>query len=597
MDDLSPHENRLDKLTAQVQLLTTRMDELSRRVDALSTHVRAGPTPWPDGDRHPIGVASPTGFNPAVFLSNLAIVCFLLVIALVLRTIVDNGIIQQHLGSLIGIGYAGLLMALGYYRYATTRRRAPVYVICGAVLLFSILFETHARFAVFSAEFAYAMLGFTMIAMTALGMRLGAYTPICVGILGASAVGILLQFPNSTFLYLAALLFLGCAAAFVVSQAPSCRWLPWSEFGLLLFFWLTWSIKLRQSLLVDSAVPPHLAQAWFLPTVAVFAVAYVLMALWGPFNSEWKMGWFETALPSLNAAWAYAAARSITLPVYKDGFSLGLWGVAGAALLLVLAAIIDLRGVKSVRASSAFVAAGLLLLAAALPAMLESTLAVLLTWSTVTLIVGVAATYRRNRPTRLLTFIFQIYIVLVAVGSGALMTTQSQHYSRIAAALALAGMGLLHLFMRPNWVRHPATGRWQLLDATERFDVVLLVAATLYSLMAARLLLFVVLAALGLESGHVFQCGQSILINVFALLLMGIGIAFTSFELLVLAAVLAAAGAGKVFGYDMFFTSGMPLVLSVLSFAVAAAVGSAVWTWWQRHGPGHTEVEAEIVKT
>jgi hypothetical protein len=52
--------------------------------------------------------------------------------------------------------------------------------------------------------------------------------------------------------------------------------------------------------------------------------------------------------------------------------------------------------------------------------------------------------------------------------------------------------------------------------------------------------------------------------------------------MLTLAVVLATAGAVKVFGYDFWFTHGLPLVLSVLSFGLAAAVGSLVWKQWER---------------
>ena len=72
------------------------------------------------------------------------------------------------------------------------------------------------------------------------------------------------------------------------------------------------------------------------------------------------------------------------------------------------------------------------------------------------------------------------------------------------------------------------------------------------------------------------------LINAFALLLMGLAVACTGVELVFLAFIFALAGAGKIFGYDLWFTSGVPLVLSVSSFAVTAALGSLLWTRWQR---------------
>jgi hypothetical protein len=53
-------------------------------------------------------------------------------------------------------------------------------------------------------------------------------------------------------------------------------------------------------------------------------------------------------------------------------------------------------------------------------------------------------------------------------------------------------------------------------------------------------------------------------------------------ELIVIAAIIAVIGAGKVFILDLFGIKGVPLVLSVFSTGVVAAFGSVVMGRWQK---------------
>jgi hypothetical protein len=57
-----------------------------------------------------------------------------------------------------------------------------------------------------------------------------------------------------------------------------------------------------------------------------------------------------------------------------------------------------------------------------------------------------------------------------------------------------------------------------------------------------------------------------------------------SAELKWVGVAVTAAGGGKVFLYDLFKVRGVPGVLSVLSFVIAAAFGSWVLSRWQRTG-------------
>src|SRR5665811_2235615 len=77
----------------------------------------------------------------ASLFPRLATLCFLMVIALILRTITDNGLVNPLLGMGLGMGYAAALMVAGWYQYRRHSSLAPVFVACGAILMSSIVVE------------------------------------------------------------------------------------------------------------------------------------------------------------------------------------------------------------------------------------------------------------------------------------------------------------------------------------------------------------------------------------------------------------------------------------------------------------------------
>ena len=151
-------ESRLDQLQFEVRLLQERVEELTQLVQPQSSMFRTV-------GRNPSGESlldhpAPDllhGQSVSTVLSNVATVCFLLVIALVLRTIVDSGQVNQTLGTAIGMGYSTLLVAFGFLRFSKSRANIPVYSTCGILLLFSIVFESYTRFQSLSAATLYSV--------------------------------------------------------------------------------------------------------------------------------------------------------------------------------------------------------------------------------------------------------------------------------------------------------------------------------------------------------------------------------------------------------------------------------------------------------
>jgi hypothetical protein len=79
-----------------------------------------------------------------------------------------------------------------------------------------------------------------------------------------------------------------------------------------------------------------------------------------------------------------------------------------------------------------------------------------------------------------------------------------------------------------------------------------------------------------------FRCGQSVLINAAAIALILFAYLRRDKEIRNVAILVTVVGASKVFLYDLLGTHGLPLVFSVFSFGMAAAVESLALGKWQK---------------
>ena len=84
------------------------------------------------------------------------------------------------------------------------------------------------------------------------------------------------------------------------------------------------------------------------------------------------------------------------------------------------------------------------------------------------------------------------------------------------------------------------------------------------------------------DPANTIKGGRSIIINLAATSLLVMGGRRHDPELVWIAVFLAIVGCMKVFLVDLFGASGIPLVLSVLSFGVVAMVGSIVMGRWHK---------------
>jgi hypothetical protein len=81
-----------------------------------------------------------------------------------------------------------------------------------------------------------------------------------------------------------------------------------------------------------------------------------------------------------------------------------------------------------------------------------------------------------------------------------------------------------------------------------------------------------------------FRCGQSVLINAAAIVLIVWAYLRRNKEIRNVAILVTVVGAIKVFFYDLLGAHGVPLVFSLFSFGMAAAVESVALGKWTK-GP------------
>jgi hypothetical protein len=130
------------------------------------------------------------------------------------------------------------------------------------------------------------------------------------------------------------------------------------------------------------------------------------------------------------------------------------------------------------------------------------------------------------------------------------------------------------------------------LDKKDASGVVLLVAGLISGYYFAQQGLFVILSHSMADYAVALQSGQSVFINMGAVLLLLIALRIRSVEIATVAGMVALLGAVKVFIIDLFGISGVALVISVFSFGIVAAVASVVMGKWQKGGERYQPVDA-----
>ena len=581
-------EEREKELTARLKAMELQMERLSARLGAeastgsgVASPVSEAEDEYTPGEIADVSEEVLNWASRNALLPRLATLCFLMVVALILRTITDSGVIDKLIGSGIGVGYAAILMFAGWYKYREKSLLAPIIAASGAILMSAIVVETHTHFNALPVVPAYLTLIATGIGMALISRQFNAFTPVSVGILGMCFAGAAMDYPRPFFPYLALVLFTANLLGYFASQLKRCTWLRWSALFVTIVMLQLWQAQIVTALKQNTATP-EMAISWFLPVVAVFALTYTFLALFGIIRrGAEKLSKYITSLPVINALWAHTAASFV---LGAQGGNIQLLGIIGTVAALGYFGVtfwLARRKLEGAPGSSAFALGGVALLALSLPSAIGSFALSLPVISLVAVVMVSMSRAWGSGHLRLTTYLFHLYssIALAIVMGG------TSPRSLDAINILPAGLLALIIIYQYLWCRKcpPAEGYafFDHFDPRDRSAVVLLLGGLLSGFFMMRSAIYQAMHLFyPAMSPDAFRCAQSVLINLAAIILIILAYLRHDKELRNAAILVTVVGGVKVFAYDLLGTHGLPLVFSVFSFGVAAAVESVALGKW-----------------
>jgi hypothetical protein len=590
VDTQSIIEDRLRFLTEKVEFLQETVAELSSRLHSLENNKPLREKEpeakkiLPAGRDFHItakqGVLKKAGTG--ALLPRVAAVCFALVFALILRTITDNGLINVQLGSLVGMGYAAALIIGGWWLYSRLSRLAPVFPACGLLLLFSVVLETHGRFESLSAVMAYIILFMAGAAVVAIGLRYRASTQLCLAGLGTGLVGMTIDFPYPLYHLLALLLIGGAVTAYIANRQRICPSLRYTTLGLVLVFWLFWAFKLHASPAFDASTATILHLGWFYPLLIIFWLFFAITNIHRIAIDSEELGFFESFLPTVTGVGAFLAAWPVTVAWFHNTFILGIAGVIGALLHFGVGGWLAGRNKEGAIGSTTYTFAGILLLSLGTAAIFSNLLWAVPILSVSAYLLARVANRWQSGGIRCTSYLFQLAAGLVAVASG---VVAADFVNPLVGSLVIGTLTTMS-FLQYRWCRshpppsmHSAFFSW--LDRKDFSAVILLLTGLISGFFLLRLGLYQVLARTTSDFDFMFRSGQTVFINLGAVFLLLVASRKKNTEILTVAIIVGVLGMLKSFVFDLFGIKGMPLVFSVFSSGVVAAVGSVVSSRWQ----------------
>lgn len=583
--------DKVEELTARIQALTATVEQLSARLSESQVSPPGQPPPAaeaPDEEGAPADLSEVTEeilswAGKAHLLPRISTLCFLLVVALVLRTLTDNNIINTLFGSALGMGYAALLILTGWYQYARKSPLAPVFAACGGVLLALIVVETHDHFQSLPLVPAYLALMATGIGMALISYRFNVFIPISVGTLGMCLAGAAIDYPNPFFPYLAMILWTANLLGFYAARLKRCSWLRWIVLVVSLVVLHLWATRITFIISRHEGTAALLAVPWFLPVLAIFAGTYVMLALAGILRSgAERCAPFDYTLPTISALWLFYVA-CLQVSAWGGNKSLLGWVGVGCAVAHFGIAfwLAGRRGTENPGAN-AFVFAGMTLLVLALPAASGSLLYSLPALALAACALLPVSRHWQNGGTRVTSYLAQLYAVTALSFFLPRSGPASVDILTIIPSGLLAVISLCHYILARR-TAPPANSRFfGDYDRKDRSAVLLLLAALTSGFFLLRVCAYHLLVMMPGNVINSYRCAQSIIINLAAAGLMLYAFFRRNREVRNVAILVTLIGAAKVFLNDLIGTHGMPLVLSVFTFGMVAAMESIALGRWQK---------------
>jgi hypothetical protein len=586
----SPQEKEVQgfaDLVEQVNVLQTRVEQLSVRLDELEGGREAGPRPTPTPATQVVVRQEDviTKVGQGGLLPRIAAVCFMLVVALILRTITDNQVVSVQAGSLLGLTYAVALIGFGWWLYQRKSRLAPVFPGCGLLLLFSIVLETHSRFESLPTFWAYTTLLVAGLVVVGLSLRYRATGLICLGTLGTAGIGMAIDFPYPLYPFLGLLLLGANIASFIAHRRQMCLFLRYAVLAFTAVFWLLWTFKLNVLPVCDAPIAVMLNLDWFLPSLFLFWCVYFFMVVWNTMDHDLALGFYEGIMPTISGIGLFVAGWVIIGVWYRNANWFGITTLVLGVVHFIIGWWFAKRDREGARGSNAFIFAGVCLLFMSMAVAVDNIVWILPLWSGLAFVLALLSARWHSGGIRVTSYLLQIVICVYGMLSGIFAVPSALP---VVSGLA-AGTIFVICLLQYNWSRrhapdavHSAYFSW--LDKRDISAVFLLVAGLISGYYSAQMGLFMILNRTLADFAAALQSGQSVFINLGAVLLMLIGLRGRNIEIATVAGFVVVIGAVKVFIIDLFGISGLSLVVSVFSFGIVAAVASVVMGKWQRKG-------------
>lgn len=581
-DNQKDLKTRVEELSSEVASLSGRVDSLEklfqespvaareRRLDLSEPSEKAA---GPKAERLTTG-------GVAALFSRFTAISIILLFALVLRTVTDSGMINLTIGSILGLVYASLLEGTGWIMYRRFHPFAPIFSISGGLLLFAVVLETQSSFGSISSVTAYAMLIVGAGGMAVMSHMQRAAIPVIAGTVGIIAAGLPIDFPDPNFLYLAVFLLAVNVMAFTAVKLPRCWWLRILTFFVTAFVYLAWYYKIFIYYGSGGTLEGIHSSEWFIPSLTVMSAFYVGFAFFRiPRSRDTTITRFDAVLPTLTAAWAYLLARLYLSSEMTVLVAVGAFGTFIAVFFLGMAFFIVRQREEGASGINTLVFPAAFLLAISFRDLSGESVVALAVLSLAAYGLTYLSVAWRSAGVRVTSYFLQ---GTVMGASSLLLANQPSGASPVVTITAMASISAVAFFHynRMRKIDPPQPSEYfTRVDKSDRSAVILLLGSLTAAFLGLRA------GAHELLGGETdaFKCAQSVIVNLGAALLFLKAYRMRRVEIRNVAVLVTVIGALKVFIIDLFGAKGLPLVFSVLSFGIAAALGSVILGKWHRH--------------
>ena len=502
-----------------------------------------------------------------------AVACFLLVVALVLRTLADSQWLSVDHGIWLGLGYAVLLSGAGWSLFRRRAGQAPTCCVTGAVLLGAVLLEGVFRHRVVPLPLAYTLLAAVAGGTGwALRERAATWTLWVVGAALFGAGGGLL-WAQPPLPWPLALVLVGNAMAGRRDVGPGRVLFRAVAWLVLMALWGVWGLELDVALRSGAAVPARLAPGWFGwllgATLLYFLFSSALEAAHQP--RRW-LDAFDACLLPLTLGWVHGVGVWVLSRLEQRVHWLG-WVELGAACL-VLAAAWRL-GQRAGERPQGTTGTGLLAVGAAVLLFLglplaQGGVAAVALWAVAAQGLARLGQHWQSGGARVASY--GLPVAGCAYGWFAPGLAPGGPYG-LTAGLVFAGAAVAAALQYGGQRRRAVPARSRFFATVDRRDdtgALPLLAAVGFGVLALRGALHPLLGAFLVDPAEALSSAQSVSLSLAALALIVVGQRRSAAQVRGVGVLVLAAAAVRVFGFDLLVSRGLPLVFSVLGFGVAA---------------------------